>query len=83
MMQPSRIGLIAVALLVGVGCAGATAKPGKQYAQNGVLPVPPVLVVYDFAVDASSVMVDTSQYDRLEEEAGRVKDEELVDERGT
>jgi len=38
MMQPSRIGLIAVALLVGVGCAGATAKPGKQYAQKGVLP---------------------------------------------
>jgi len=59
MMQSSRIGLIAAALLVGLGCAGATAKPGKQYAQKGVLPIPPVLVVYDFAVDTSSVMVDT------------------------
>jgi hypothetical protein len=59
MMRPSRIGLIALALLVGLGCAGATANRGKQYAQDGVLPRPPVLVVYDFAVDTDSVMVDT------------------------
>jgi hypothetical protein len=45
--------------MVGLGCAGATAKPGKQYAQDAVLPRPPVLVVYDFAVDTDSVMVDT------------------------
>lgn len=59
MMQFSRIWLAALALLVALGCAGATSRRGTQYAQDRVLPRPPVLLIYDFAVDTNDVVVDT------------------------
>ena len=41
-----------------VGCAGGSTTPVQQYTGNEPLPRPPVLLVYDFAVDAHDVVVD-------------------------
>ncbi len=41
------------------GCAGGSAKVGQQYSGGKSLPRPPVVLVYQFAVDADDVVVDT------------------------
>ena len=48
--------LIAIFL---VGCAGASAKQVRQYTGDEPLPRPPVLLVYQFAVDPDDVVVDS------------------------
>jgi len=48
--------LLAVLL---AGCAGGSAKVGQQYSGGKSLPRPPVVLVYQFAVDADDVVVDT------------------------
>ncbi len=47
-----------LALLL-VSCAGGSAKVGQQYSGGKSLPRPPVVVIYQFAVDADDVVVDT------------------------
>lgn len=47
-----------LALLL-VSCAGGSAKVGQQYSGGTLLPRPPVVVIYQFAVDADDVVVDT------------------------
>ncbi len=42
----------------GVGCAGGSVEPGRQYTKGESLPRPPVVLVYDFAVDPADVDVD-------------------------
>lgn len=42
-----------------VGCAGASTQVGPQYSEAKSLPRPPVVLVYQFAVDADDVVVDT------------------------
>jgi len=42
-----------------VGCAGASTQVGPQYSKAKSLPRPPVVLVYQFAVDADDVVVDT------------------------
>ena len=41
-----------------VGCAGGSVEPGRQYTKGESLPRPPVVLVYDFAVDPADVDVD-------------------------
>ncbi|MEC4669259.1 MAG: DUF4410 domain-containing protein [Nitrospirota bacterium] len=48
--------LLAVLL---AGCAGGSSKVGPQHAGFQSLPRPPVVLVYQFAVDADDVVVDT------------------------
>ena len=47
-----------VALLL-VSCAGGSTKVGEQHSGYESLPRPPVVVIYQFAVDADDVVVDT------------------------
>ncbi len=50
-----------LALLIaafGVGCAGGSVEPGRQYTKGEALPRPPVVLVYDFTVDPADVNVD-------------------------
>jgi len=47
-----------LALLL-AGCAGGSTKVGQQYSGAKSLPRPPVVVIYQFAVDADDVVVDT------------------------
>ena len=47
-----------LALLL-AGCAGGSVKVVQQYAGGKSLPRPPVVVIYQFAVDADDVVVDT------------------------
>jgi hypothetical protein len=42
----------------GVGCAGGSVEPGRQYTKGESLPRPPVVLVYDFTVDPADVAVD-------------------------
>jgi hypothetical protein len=70
----SRIWLAALAISIAVGCAGATVERGPQYAQDRPLPRPPVLVVYDFAVDANDVVVDTFGPNFLQDTASHSKE---------
>lgn len=42
----------------GFGCAGGSVEPGAQYTKGESLPRPPVVLVYDFAVDPADVDVD-------------------------
>ncbi len=42
-----------------VGCAGGSSKVGQQYSGTKSLPRPPVVLIYQFAVDADDVVVDT------------------------
>ncbi len=51
-----------LALLL-VGCAGGSAKVGQQYSGTKSLPRPPVVLLYQFAVDADDVVVDTMGVD--------------------
>ncbi len=51
--------VVVLALLVGLGCAGAKVKPGQRYAEDEPLPEPPVLIVYDFAVSPDEVVQDS------------------------
>ena len=46
-------------LVVALGCAGASSQPIRQYAADGTLPLPPVLLVYDFAVNSQDALADT------------------------
>ena len=48
----------ALLLAVGLGCATAKVKP-TQVAPDAPLPKPPVVLIYDFAVSANDVVVDT------------------------
>ena len=41
------------------GCAGGSSQVGPQYSGGKSLPRPPVVLVYQFAVDADDVVVDT------------------------
>jgi len=50
------MGMIIAAWLV--GCAGGSVEPGRQYTKGESLPRPPVLLIYDFAVDPANVAVD-------------------------
>ncbi len=51
---------VAVSLLVAaLGCAGASSQQTRQYAADGTLPRPPVLLVYDFAVNPQDALADT------------------------
>ncbi len=50
--------LVAVTAMYMVGCAGGSTKRVQQYTGDEPLPRPPVLLVYDFAVDANDVVVD-------------------------
>jgi len=51
--------LVVLALLGLVGCASTSVERGRVLAPLDELPKPPVLLVYDFAVSADDVMVDT------------------------
>jgi hypothetical protein len=42
-----------------VGCAGGSAKPTSHYRGTEKLPTPPAAYIYDFAVHAEDVVVDT------------------------
>ncbi len=67
-MQPIKSNLLStpacaflaslLALLL-AGCAGGSSKVGQQYSGGTSLPRPPVVVIYQFAVDADDVVVDT------------------------
>ena len=65
-----------------VGCAGASTQVGPQYSKAKSLPRPPVVLVYQFAVDADDVVVDTfgiNQASTLERvKKGRVFARELA-----
>ncbi len=50
------MGMIIAALLV--GCAGGSVEPGRQHTEGKSLPRPPVVLIYDFAVDPADVEVD-------------------------
>ena len=50
--------LIGVLLAVG-GCAKAKIEHTRRHVQGEALPRPPVLLIYDFAVNADDVVVDT------------------------
>jgi len=53
--SPSQCSGAFLAALIGsflVGCAGASTQVGPQYSKAKSLPRPPVVLVYQFAVDA-------------------------------
>ncbi len=50
------MGMIIAAWLV--GCAGGSVEPGRQHTKGKSLPRPPVVLIYDFAVDPADVEVD-------------------------
>ncbi len=51
--------LISGLTAVGMGCASASVTPVTKIADGSMLPRPGVLLVYDFAVAANDVMIDT------------------------
>ena len=51
--------LISGLIAVGMGCASAGVTPMTKIADGSMLPRPGVLLVYDFAVAANDVMIDT------------------------
>ncbi len=61
------MGMIIAAWLV--GCAGGSVEPGRQHTKGESLPRPPVLLIYDFAVDPADVTVDTLGPDFVSGEA--------------
>ena len=52
--------LVALITLFLVGCAGGSAKQVSSLKGDEPLPRPPVLLIYDFAVNPEDVMVDTA-----------------------
>jgi hypothetical protein len=42
-----------------VACAGSSGRVTSSHTGGGILPRPPVLIVYEFGVDAQDVVVDT------------------------
>lgn len=58
--QYSSAILISLIALFFVGCAGGSATQKKSYAGSESVPRPSVFLVYDFAVDAEDVVVDTT-----------------------
>ena len=67
-MQPIRSNLLSthvcvilasLVALVLAGCAGGSSKVGPQHSGFQSLPRPPVVLVYQFAVDADDVVADT------------------------
>ncbi len=55
-LSGAYMGMIIADLLV--GCAGRSVEPGRQHTKGESLPRPPVLLIYDFAVDPADVAVD-------------------------
>ncbi len=51
--------LISGLTAIGMGCASASVTPVTKIADGSMLPRPGVLLVYDFAVAANDVMIDT------------------------
>ncbi len=59
---PSQCSCVFLAALIAsflVGCAGGSSQVGPQYSETQSLPRPAVVLVYQFAVDADDVVVDT------------------------
>ncbi|HEU4428769.1 MAG TPA: hypothetical protein VFT98_08445, partial [Myxococcota bacterium] len=56
MIRAERAALV-VPLLITVGCASAGVDSATRYDQTD-LPRPPVMLVYDFAVDPEDVLID-------------------------
>lgn len=52
--------LISLVALFFVGCAGGSATQKRSYTGNTPVPRPSVFMIYDFAVDAEDVVVDTT-----------------------
>ena len=51
--------LISGLTAIGMGCASASVTPVAGSADQSMLPRPGVVLVYDFAVHANDVMVDS------------------------
>jgi hypothetical protein len=58
MKQSHRPALIALVLLTGLACASAGVDSVHRYEADRTLPLPPVLLVYDFAVTPTDAVVD-------------------------
>ncbi len=56
---PACAFLTSLLALLLAGCAGGSAKVGQQYSGGKSLPRPPVVVIYQFAVDADDIVADT------------------------
>lgn len=51
--------LIPLALLTSLACASASVDSVQRYGADRMLPRPPVLLVYDFAISPTDALVDT------------------------
>jgi len=69
------LGLVAA---IGLGCASAKVTPGSRISDATTLPKPGVVLVYDFAVTADDVVVNTFGHAFESEETNRSKEDEAA-----